>query len=72
MQSFWKMETSVNMLHWVYLFINQRYYVTRVDDVLSSYKQCKIFVPQRAVTSPTLFYIMVNNKSYVIKIPEQL
>jgi hypothetical protein len=51
------------MLKWFHNFITQRFCATKFGNNLSKYKQTRRGLPQGAVTSTTLFNVMINDLS---------
>jgi ribonuclease HI len=49
------------MLKWIHNFITQRFCATKFENKLSKYKQIRRGLPQGAVTSTTLFNVMIND-----------
>jgi hypothetical protein len=49
------------MFKWFHNFITQRFCITKFENNLSKYKQTRRELPQGAVTSTTLFNVMIND-----------
>jgi hypothetical protein len=56
-----KLGVRGRMLKWFHNFITQRFCAKKIENNLSKYKQTRRRLPQGAVTSTTLFNVMIND-----------